>query len=365
MEAIQIHTASKDYPVFVGTNVVNELPSFLRERFPSLTNILILTDHNVGERYLSLLIDVLSDFKTTSFTVPNGEHAKTFDIYQQSLTYALENKLDRKSLILSFGGGAVGDLSGFVAATYMRGIPFVQLPTTILAHDSAVGGKVAINHPLGKNMIGSFYQPEAVFYDLNFLHSLSIEERRSGFAEVIKHGLIRDGVFYQWLQENIIDLQELTNDQLSFMLKKGIEIKGAIVSEDEKELGIRAFLNFGHTLGHAIEGEAGYGKMTHGEAVLIGMLFALQISSDVLGLPFDYEEFEQWIKKLGYETAIPTHLNHQRLIARMKQDKKSVGGSVQFVLLNEVGQPVLRKIEDEFLLEQLKAFQQGRRETGN
>lgn len=356
MESILIHTASKDYPVYVGTSVINELPSFLRERFPLLTNILIITDRNVGERYLSLLTDVLSDFKPSSYIVPNGEHAKTFEVYQQCLTYALEQKLDRKSLILSFGGGAVGDLSGFVASTYMRGVPFIQLPTTILAHDSAVGGKVAINHPLGKNMIGSFYQPEAVFYDLNFLQSLSLNERRSGFAEVMKHGLIKDPDFYLWLEKNISDLENLTNEQLSFMLKKGIEIKGAVVSEDEKEVGIRAFLNFGHTLGHAIEGEAGYGKITHGEAVLIGMLFALQISGDVLNLSFDYNRFESWIEKLGYDTKIPNHLVHQRLIDRMKQDKKSVGGTIQFVLLDEVGYPVLRKLEDEYIMERLKSF---------
>jgi 3-dehydroquinate synthase len=356
MESIQIHTASKDYPVYVGTSVINELPSFLRERFPSLTNILIITDHNVGERYLSLLTDVLSDFKSSSYIVPNGEHAKTFEVYQQCLTYALEQKLDRKSLILSFGGGAVGDLSGFVASTYMRGVPFIQLPTTILAHDSAVGGKVAINHPLGKNMIGSFYQPEAVFYDLNFLQSLSLKERRSGFAEVMKHGLIREPDFYLWLEENISDLEDLTNEQLSFMLKKGIEIKGAVVSEDEKEVGIRAFLNFGHTLGHAIEGEAGYGKITHGEAVLIGMLFALRISGDVLNLSFDYNRFVSWIEKLGYETKIPNHLVHQQLIDRMKQDKKSVGGTIQFVLLDKVGHPVLRKLEDDYIMDQLKSF---------
>lgn len=356
MEELTIHTSSKDYPVLVGTGVIEELSAFIQNQFPSITKIVIITDENVGERYLSLLISVLSNFHITKKIVPNGESAKTFDVYQQCLTFCLEEQLDRKSLLLAFGGGAVGDLGGFVAATYMRGIPFIQIPTTILAHDSAVGGKVAINHPLGKNMVGVFYQPEAVFYDLAFLHSLPLGERRSGFAEVIKHGLIRDSTFFEWLHENIFDLETLTDEQLGYMLKKGIRIKGGVVSEDEKEASVRAILNFGHTLGHAIEGEAGYGKITHGEAVLIGMLFALKLSTKILQLSFDYDRFSRWLTKLGYSTMIPAQINHQRLIDRMKQDKKSVGGQIQFVLLSEIGKPVLKKLNDDFLLEQLKDF---------
>lgn len=358
MEEIIIQTSSKDYPVFVGSGVIEELPAFIKERFPSVTTILIMTDQNVGERYLSLLMGILSNFNRTHFIVPNGESAKTFEVYQKCLTYCLEQKLDRKSLILSFGGGAVGDLSGFVAATFMRGIPFIQLPTTILAHDSAVGGKVAINHPLGKNMIGAFYQPEAVFYDLSFLSTLPQNERRSGFAEVIKHGLIHDQKFFDWLLENITDLHHLTTEQLEYMLEIGIRIKGAIVSEDEKEVGVRSYLNFGHTLGHAIEGEAGYGQITHGEAVMIGMLFALRLSKEILDLSFNMEPFESWLTKLGYRIEIPNELDPNRLVARMKQDKKSVGGEIQFVLLDRVGSPVLKKISDDFLLQQISAYKE-------
>ena len=182
MDKIVIHTSSRTYPVMIGSGAINKLKSFLSENFPALTKIMIITDENVGSRYLSELKFRLSGFNPVHFTVPNGENAKTFDVYYDCLSFALEQKLDRKSLILAFGGGAVGDLSGFVAASFMRGIPFIQIPTTILAHDSAVGGKVAINHPLGKNMIGAFYQPEAVFYDLDFLHSLPLHERRSGIC---------------------------------------------------------------------------------------------------------------------------------------------------------------------------------------
>lgn len=288
--------------------------------------------------------------------VPSGEKAKTFDVYQDCLTSALENKLDRKSLVISFGGGAVGDLAGFVAATYMRGIRFIQVPTTILAHDSAVGGKVAVNHPLGKNMIGAFHQPEAVVYDLDFLQTLPEHEVRSGFAEVIKHSLISDENFYNWLREEIQSLDNMNDSQLLEFLTKGIQVKGSVIAEDERETGIRAFLNFGHTLGHAIEAEAGYGKVTHGEAVAIGMLFALQLSTQLLGLDFNIEEFKTWLKNLGYATSIPAGLSNEQLIERMKQDKKTVNNTIRFVLLEKVGVPALIEVEEGILMMNLKKF---------
>lgn len=356
MEKIIIEIPEREYPVYIGAGAIDHIKVYLSEHFPSVTKLLIITDEHVGERYLERLKNALQEYKPLAYIVPNGEQAKTFQVYDQCLTYALEQKLDRKSLILSFGGGAVGDVSGFVAATYMRGIPFIQLPTTILAHDSAVGGKVAINHRLGKNMIGAFYQPAAVFYDLNFLKSLPAIERRSGFAEVMKHGLIRDADLFAWLKEHISDLQSLTEEQLAYFLGKGIHIKGAIVAADEKETGERAFLNFGHTLGHAIEGEAGYGTMTHGEAIVIGMLFALQLSKECYDLSFQIEEFVEWLQLLGYETKLPQGLDLNHLIERMKQDKKSYANQVQFVLLDKVGSPRLQTMEEDFLREQLERF---------
>lgn len=360
MEKIMIHTSSRNYPVIIGSGVIHELKTFLEERFPSLTKIMIITDENVGNRYLSGLKAALSPYEPVHFLVPNGEQAKTFSVYYDCLTFALEQKLDRKSVILAFGGGAVGDLSGFVAASFMRGIPFIQVPTTILAHDSAVGGKVAINHPLGKNMIGAFYQPEAVFYDLNFLHSLPLHERRSGFAEVIKHSLISDEDFYEWLRANVTDLSRLENEDLLYFLKKGILVKESIVSRDEKESGIRAYLNFGHTLGHAIEAEAGYGRITHGEAVVIGMVFALGLSRKKAGLDFDISRFEHWLKELGYQTGLPAGLTAEGLITRMKQDKKSVGERIRFVLLKKIGKPAVFEMADDDLLKELTQFAERR-----
>ncbi|WP_071459965.1 3-dehydroquinate synthase [Bacillus massilinigeriensis] len=355
MKRIKINTASKGYWVTLGENASREMIPFIVS-FPNLTSIMVITDETVGMLYLNVLKEQLKEYRYYVKTVPSSEHAKTFEVYYDCLTSALEHKLDRNSLIIAFGGGAVGDLAGFVAATFMRGIPFIQVPTTILAHDSAVGGKVAVNHPLGKNMIGAFHQPEAVFYDTNYLSSLPIAERRSGFAEIIKHALISDRALLQWLLENINDLSSMKQTDLEFVLQRGISIKSEIVSQDEKETGVRAFLNFGHTLGHAIEGECGYGNMTHGEAVLIGMLFALKLSEEIVGLKFSFASYINWLQTLGYQTHLPEGISTQRLMKRMKQDKKSVGGKITFILLKDIGSPVKKEIPDSLLFSLLNKF---------
>lgn len=351
-----VKTSFKTYPIYIGKGATGQLPDFIESTQPNLTKILIITDEVVGELYLPAILQLLTDFQVDYVKVPCGEKAKTFDVYYECQTAALNYKLDRHSLILALGGGAVGDLAGFVAATYMRGIPFIQIPTTILAHDSAVGGKVAINHPAGKNMIGAFYQPEAVIYDTNFLVSLPQHEKRSGFAEVIKHGLIQDVSFYKWLKDHISSLHNINEEDLVRFLARGMEIKSAIVGEDEKETGVRAYLNFGHTLGHAIEAEMGYGKMTHGEAVLIGMLFALQLSKKYAGFECETESLYEWLRELGYQTTIPEGLSYDRLIERMKNDKKSVGQRIRMVLLKEIGSPHLYEIAEEDILLELKNF---------
>lgn len=359
MKVLSIQTESKQYPVYVGSNTIEHLSNFISEKLPTLTSILIITDETVGSLHLSSLKNSLPSFEITSYIVPSGEKAKTFDVYYDCLTFALNQKLDRHALILALGGGAVGDLAGFVAATYMRGIPFIQIPTTILAHDSAVGGKVAINHPSGKNMIGAFYQPEAVFYNIDYLNTLPLVERRSGFAEVIKHALISDDSLYIWLIDYLFSLQEVSNESLIYLLTKGIEIKGNIVSQDEKETGVRAFLNFGHTLGHAIEAEMGYGKISHGEAVVIGMHFALKVSSKMLGLSFNLDAFTNWLEKLGYELYVPKGLKIERLVDRMKQDKKSIGQKIRFVLLEKIGKPTIVEMSEEFIIQELEIFMNG------
>ncbi|XJZ26043.1 3-dehydroquinate synthase [Bacillota bacterium Lsc_1132] len=360
MDTVQVKTDSKSYDVWIGEDVLDKILPFISSHFPSFTKLMIITDETVAAIHLDKLQKALGNLESHVFIAPSGEKAKTFEVFYQALTAALENRLDRHSIILSFGGGAVGDLSGFVASAFMRGIPFIQIPTTILAHDSAVGGKVAINHPLGKNMIGAFYQPEAVFYDLQLLKTLPQAEIRSGFAEVIKHALIHDSVFYEWLFNHIQSLETLTEDQLRYMLVSGVKIKREFVSKDEREAGVRAYLNFGHTLGHAIEAEMGYGNTTHGEAVMIGMIYALSLSKKLLGLHFDLESFIDWVHRLGYETKLPPLVLEDRLLKKMKQDKKAFGESIRFVLLERLGNPKLQTIVDEYVLEQLNSFKQQR-----
>lgn len=358
MEAITIKTTSKQYPVLIGEKAIQKLPEFILSELKQVNKIVIITDEKVATLHLETVKSVLETTgkEILEHVVPEGEHAKTFEVFYDCQSFCLSHQLNRKSLIIALGGGAVGDLSGFVASTFMRGIPFIQVPTTLLAHDSAVGGKVAVNHPLGKNMIGAFYQPEAVIYDLELLKTLPIVQLRSGFAEVIKHALIADEEFYNWLVSNIHDLANISDEQFFKMIKRGIEIKASVVEKDEKEAGIRAFLNFGHTLGHAIEASMGYGNFTHGESVLIGMVYALELSRKKSKLTFDASSFVNWAQSLGYRTNIPKHLDVDKLLQLMKTDKKSVTSKATFVLLEEVGSPLLTELDDDELLNEMANF---------
>ncbi|MDQ0218985.1 3-dehydroquinate synthase [Peribacillus cavernae] len=362
METIEIKTPSKSYPVFIGRNTVRSLTDFIIGHYRLTGKIMIITDEKVAGLHLHTVKESLSqtNIPICEYIVPEGEHAKSFDVFYQCQSFALSENLNRKSVIIALGGGAVGDVAGFVAATFMRGIPFLQIPTTLLAHDSAVGGKVAINHPQGKNMIGVFYQPEAVFFDLDFLRTLPPKEWRSGFAEVVKEALIQDSDFYNWLLSSIGNLNDLTEEKLMHMIKRGIEIKAAIVAEDEKETGVRAYLNLGHTLGHAIEGLLGYGSISHGEAVMTGTIFALHLSQRRLGLDFDMQRFISWIHTLGYETTIDRDDKKSELLSFMKRDKKNVSNIITFVLLQKVGHPQMEDIPDSEILDSLSLMYSGK-----
>ncbi|WP_299088341.1 3-dehydroquinate synthase [uncultured Metabacillus sp.] len=336
MESILINTTDETYPVIVGNGAIKELPNLLRNLNPS--KVLIITDTNVDALYENVLEDHIGrEWATYKYVIKSGEAAKSFEMFYELHSYALKQELDRKSVIIAFGGGVVGDLTGFVAATYMRGVPFIQVPTTLLAHDSAVGGKVAINHPEGKNMIGAFYQPKAVVYDSSFLQSLPESEMRSGFAEVIKHSLIRSEPLFHFLFTEVRRLDDITTEKLQKMILEGIQIKADVVSKDEKELGLRAILNFGHTLGHAIEAEAGYGKLSHGDCVAIGMLFATWLSNKTLGASLPYEELSSWFKEIGFPIEVPESQTTEQLINKMKKDKKTKSNQLTMILLKEIG----------------------------
>ncbi|MCC3358324.1 3-dehydroquinate synthase [Bacillus sp. REN16] len=358
MDKFTIATKSKTYPMYIGAEIIDQLPQVMQDTCKSVSKVLVISDESVAALYLDKVTGILKQqyAEPLSFIIPSGERAKSFDMYYQCQTYALEKGLDRSSVILALGGGVVGDLAGFVAATFMRGIPFIQIPTTLLAHDSAVGGKVAINHELGKNMIGAFHQPNAVLYDIDLMNTLPKEELRSGFAEVIKHGLIWDPEFYQWLTEEISSLDDLKGEKLQYAVLKGVAVKAKVVSEDEQEKGLRAILNFGHTLGHAIEAESGYGKITHGDGVAIGMIFALKVSEEIFQVNLASEKIREWFRLFDFPTAIPDGLDRVKLLERMKHDKKATSGKVKMVLLKNIGETVSQDIEDEQLLRFLRDF---------
>lgn len=357
MEIIPIQTSSKQYNVYVGNDALFQLSALIENMKPAISNVLLISDETVASFHLDEVIKILQVKQDVfSFVVPSGEKEKSFENYYAAQTFALEKGLDRHSLILALGGGMIGDLAGFVAATFMRGIRFVQIPTTLLAHDSAVGGKVAINHPLGKNMIGAFHQPEAVIYHTPFLNSLSEKEWRSGFAEVIKHSFIGDIELYHWLRKEVKQLKDLRDGKLIYTLQRAIPVKAKIVAEDETEKGIRAHLNFGHTLGHALEKEMGYGNITHGDGVAIGMLFAIFLSEQIYEKDLQYNEIKRWFTAYGYPS-MPCTLDVNRLIQVMKQDKKANGGTIRMVVMQDIGVVDVVSISDETVRAALEAFQ--------
>lgn len=333
--------ADHPYNVHIGTNAFSLFADEYADLLGSADKLVIVADEKVAKLHLDYLLSYLKPFDVHVCVVPSGEQAKSVDTFMECHSFLLSKGCSRKSLLLAFGGGATGDVAGFVASTFMRGIPYIQLPTTILAHDSAVGGKTAINHALGKNMIGTFYQPKAVLYDTQLLHTLPVEEVRSGMAEVIKHAFISND---EWLSELLQtgQLSRLSDEAMMAHLEKGIAVKAAIVEEDEFESGMRKFLNFGHTLAHAIEGHEGYGKITHGEAVALGMAYALLLSDHPR-----LEEFLCWCKLNEYPLSKLHDIPFESLLAYMKKDKKSSKGTLNFVLLQETGKPFMETIEEE------------------
>lgn len=340
---IPVRAASHQYEVIIGSGMLKEAFESYRDLFETADQLIVLTDEHVwaaqGDYFTSSC-----PYSFHKLIMPAGESCKSFDNFNAAHTFLLKKKCTRKSLIIALGGGAVGDLAGFVAATYMRGIPFVQVPTTILAHDSAVGGKTAINHALGKNMIGAFYQPEAVLYDIRFLKTLPTREVLSGMTEVIKHAMISDPAWLnELMQQKVSHLDEL---MLADYLAKGVSVKARIVEEDETEQSVRKFLNLGHTYGHAIEAVAGYGGLAHGEAVMIGLVYCLLLSERYGAITRDVTiQFYQFARENGYPFDAVNNYTFAQLKDYLVKDKKADYGQLQFVLLEDIGKPYIKKIE--------------------
>ena len=344
MRKVRVDLGEKSYDIIIGYAIDRELVDFVKGAGYS-RKALLVTDTNVGPLYAKQVQQLLAEagLEAAVAQIPAGESSKTLTTANELFTRAIELGLDRKSPIFALGGGVVGDLAGFVAATYMRGVPFVQLPTSLLAQvDSSVGGKVAVNHVLGKNLIGAFYQPQAVFMELNFMKSLPRREIYTGLGEIIKYGIIYDAEFFAFLESNREAVLALEPEALVHIIARSCEIKAAVVSEDEKEAGLRRILNFGHTIAHAIEKETGYVRYNHGEAVATGMIGAAYISRE-LGLigENEYNRVREMIARYNLPLQA-AGVTVEDMYGDIFHDKKTIGGKVTWVLMEKIGKVICR-----------------------
>ncbi|HBF50398.1 MAG TPA: 3-dehydroquinate synthase [Massilia sp.] len=353
---LNVELGERTYPIAIGPGLLADPAALVRH--VGGHKAAIVTNTTVAPLYLERVAAPLraAGKEVVEIVLPDGEEHKQWGSLMAVFDALLANKCDRKTTLIALGGGVIGDLTGFAAASYMRGVPFVQIPTTLLAQvDSSVGGKTGINHPLGKNMIGAFYQPRAVLADTSTLDTLPARELSAGLAEVIKHGAILDGEFFDWIEANIARLVAREPDALAHAIARSCEIKADVVRKDEREGGLRAVLNFGHTFGHAIEAGLGYGAWLHGEAVGCGMVMAADLSQR-LGLidAASVERLRKLVKAAGLPVVAPD-LGAERWIELMEVDKKNEGGAIKFILLKPLGSPSIASAPQELLRATLAA----------
>lgn len=358
MRQVKVPLGGRSYSIYIGGGLLARLGGECA-KLKLGRRCAVITDRNVGPRYARSAMAGLkaAGFDPVLITVPAGETAKSLKTVQACYDQLASHRLERKSFIVALGGGVVGDLAGFVAATYLRGIPFVQVPTTLLAQvDSSVGGKVGVNLKAGKNLVGAFHQPKLVLCDLDTLRTLPKREFRAGLAEVIKYGIIYDDALFGKLERRLSKLLKLDAKLLGEVVARCCEIKAEVVGQDETETGLRAILNFGHTIGHAIENSFGYGEYLHGEAISIGQIAAAELSCAVLGLCGGCAER---IRDLFHRAGLPTEIRltpaqRAKLLAAMKLDKKVSGGEIKFVLAEEIGKVVWgQKVPESLVVELL------------
>ncbi|MEG2050192.1 MAG: 3-dehydroquinate synthase [Comamonas sp.] len=357
---VHIDLGERSYPIRIAAGLLGDAVTYAS--LPKAASALIVTNTTVAPLYLQQVRAVLAgQYKQVHVVeLPDGEAYKDWQTLNLIFDALLQHGCDRKTVLFALGGGVIGDMTGFAAASYMRGVPFVQLPTTLLSQvDSSVGGKTAINHPLGKNMVGAFYQPQLVVCDLASLDTLPPRELSAGLAEVIKYGPIADMAFFEWLEANIDALRAGDRTAMAQAVKRSVEIKAWVVSQDEKEAGLRAVLNFGHTFGHAIEAGMGYGNWLHGEGVGAGMVMAAELSQR-LGLVD--AAFVQRLRVLIERAGLPVRGavldardNAGRYLELMRVDKKSEAGEIRFVLIDGPGKAVMRSAPDALVREVIDA----------
>ena len=353
---VPVNLGDRSYGIHIGADILGQLG----ERCAGAGlkgNCLIITDENVGPLYASAAEKALkgAGYAVSTVTLSAGETTKNGENVFALQSECVKAGLDRKSFIVALGGGVIGDLSGFVAATYLRGIDFVQVPTSLLAMvDSSVGGKTGVNIPEGKNLVGAFHQPRLVLVDLDTLKTLPPREYAAGLAEVVKYGIIHDGPFFDLLEERVAEAADVNNSELlAKMVSRSCEVKAEVVAQDEREGGLRAILNFGHTVGHAIENVAGYGEYVHGEAVAIGSVYAARVSAALTGLSAEgAERIERIFVALNLPVRAPG-LAWSALREALSVDKKTVGGMPKFVLASEIGAVTFGNDVPEDLMEKI------------
>ncbi len=348
VEIIKVPLADRTYPILIGTDILKSLGEELAAvGFPR--KVAVISNPTVSSLYGGPVKSSLerSGFSVLEYNVPDGEEYKNFQTLQSIYDVLVGNGFDRGSGIIALGGGVIGDMAGFAAATFLRGIRYAQIPTTLLAQvDSSVGGKTAVNHPLGKNLIGAFFQPDLVLIDTGTLNTLDPRDVAAGLAEVVKYGVIRDADFFNWLEDHVDDLLNRNPNALIYAVKKACQIKADIVEVDEKEGSVRAFLNYGHTFGHAVESLSGYGQWKHGEAVAIGMIVAAKISCR-MGLCHqnDVDRLTRLLHTLGLPVSAPV-FSLDDYLAAMGRDKKVRNGKLSLVLNCGLGDAVLKQVSD-------------------
>lgn len=356
MKTLEVDLGSRSYPIYIGANLIDQ--SALFSACEKATSIYIVTNTTVAPLYAERLTKTLTSFgrPVRTITLPDGESYKDWKNLQLIFDGLLKFGADRQTMLVALGGGVIGDMTGFAAASFMRGVRFIQVPTTLLAQvDSSVGGKTGINHPLGKNMIGAFHQPVAVIADLSTLKTLPARELSAGLAEVIKHGAIADAAFLDWIEENTAALLACDTEAMAHAVLRSCEIKSAVVSADEREGGIRATLNFGHTFGHAIEAGMGYGEWLHGEAVGCGMVMGADLSCRLNHISkADLDRLRKMIQSMNLPTQAPK-FGAARYMELMQVDKKTEGGQIRYVILEKIGKARIKSVPDAQVLETLQA----------
>lgn len=343
MQKVHVEFGSRSYEIVIEGGSLPNIGSFVRDCIGSDTcKVSVVTTETVAGLYLDTAVLSLSDtgFDVTKIVIPDGEEYKTLATYENIITKLIESRFERMSIIIPLGGGVVGDVAGFVASTFLRGIPFIQVPTTIVAQvDSSIGGKVAVNHPLGKNLIGSFYQPRGVWIDTRVLSTLEKREVVSGMGEAVKHAMIRDGNFFSFLEEHLEDIMsfDAPDDVMERFIAWNCRIKADVVSSDEHENGLRAILNYGHTIGHALETVTGYGRFRHGEAVILGMIAAGRIAErrGILS-ESDFNRQNSLLERIGIVKDMKG-ITVGDMYQAMMRDKKIVAGHLRFILPDTVG----------------------------